>query len=92
MNILDFRTPGELGDIIASNLRAQRKRRKISLKRLAEMSGVSYGSLRRFESMGEISLTSLLKVAIVLDCSEQFRQLFSENEPLSIKEIIDGKL
>jgi len=92
MNNIKFRTPGELGRMIAGNVRTCRKARKLSLKRLSEVSGVSYGSLKRFESSGEIALKSLLKIAIVLDCTEEFKQLFPGTRPQSIQEIIDGNL
>ncbi|MDR0489907.1 MAG: helix-turn-helix domain-containing protein [Oscillospiraceae bacterium] len=72
----DFLTPGELGHIIAMNVRMRRKMRRLSLKRLSEMSGVSYGSMKRFEYSGEIALISLLKIAIALDCADAFMQLF----------------
>ena len=88
----NFKTPHELGHIIAMNVRAKRKTQKLSLKRLSEMSGVSYGSMKRFESSGEVSLISLLKIAIVLDCADAFEQLFTSMEPQSIQEIIDGNL
>ena len=87
-----FKTPGELGYIIAMNLRALRKTQKLSIKRLSERSGVSYGSLKRFEASGEIALMSLLKIAVVLDCAEEFEQLFVNTEPRSIQEILDGNL
>ena len=87
-----FKTPGELGHIIAMNVRARRKARKLSLKRLSEMSGVSYGSLKRFEASGEIALISLLKIAIVFDSTDEFEQLFAHTQPQSIQEILDGKL
>ena len=41
----------------------RRKEQKISQKALAAKSGVAYASIRRFESMGEISFSSLLKLA-----------------------------
>jgi len=89
---IDFKTPKELGKTIALNMRGRRKSRKLSLKRLSEMSGVSYGSMKRFESSGEISLISLLKIAVVLECTDAFLQLFVGAEPRSIQEIINGKL
>ena len=73
---------------IASNLRCLRKGRKFSLQSLSEKSGVSYGSLRRFEETGEISLRSLLKVATVLDAAEPLNNLFKDVEPKSIEELI----
>lgn len=87
-----MKTPKELCQIIAKNERAQRKVRKLSMEKFAEISGVSLGSLKRFESTGEISLVSLLKLAIVLDCAEEFEQLFVKEHIMSIQEIIDGKV
>ena len=74
---------------IADNLKRLRKGRKISLRALAEMSDVSYASLRRFEESGEISLKSLIKVAIVLDATEPLDRLFDETEIRSIEELIN---
>lgn len=87
-----MKTPKELSLIIAENVRKRRKGRKLSMQDLAEKSGVSYGSVKRFENCGEISLTSLLKIATVLDCANEFEQLFTEQEIRSIQEIIDGKV
>ncbi|MCL2821209.1 MAG: helix-turn-helix domain-containing protein [Oscillospiraceae bacterium] len=81
-----------MGKLIAGNLRGRRKNYKLSMQRLAELSGVSFGSVRRFEETGEISLMSLLKIAIVLDSADEFAQLFEVQEPRSIMEIIDGNL
>ncbi len=87
-----MKTPKELSRIIAANVRKRRKERKLSMQDLAEKSGVSYGSVKRFESSGEISLLSLLKIATVLDCADGFEALFAEQEIRSIQEIIDGKV
>ena len=58
--------------------RAKKKRKamKLSQKALAERSGVSYASIRRFESTGEISLVSLLKIAHALQSLKDFEGLF----------------
>jgi len=89
---INFKTPTLLGHKISNNVRTLRKAHKISMKRLSEMSGVSYGSIKRFEASGEISLTALLKIALVLDCADDFENLFANSQPRSIQEIIDGNL
>lgn len=88
----EFETPKEISCKIAENMRALRKVHKLSMEKLAEASGVSYGSIKRFESTGEIALVSLLKIAIVLDCTEDFLNLFAKRPPQSIQEIINGKV
>ena len=85
------KTPREIDQLIASRIRSIRKRRKISQKRLSEKSGVSLGSIKRFESSGEISLISLTKIAMALDLEDQLEQLFAQAPFLSIEEIINDK-
>ena len=65
----------------------RRKELKLSQKKLSIKSGVSYSSIRRFENSGEISLTSLLKLAQAIDCLEDFYDLFKNPKILSLKEI-----
>lgn len=67
---------------IVENEKRYRKALKISQKQLAIKSGVSYASIRRFENTGEISLTSLLKIARALDCLDDFKDLF-KNFPIA---------
>lgn len=87
-----FKTPNEYAMEIAMNMRKVRQQQKLSMKALAEKSNVSYGSIKRFEGTGQISLTSLLKIAIVLDAANSFEELFKITEIQSIQEIIDGKI
>ena len=87
---LECKTPKTVTAAVAQRVRAIRKKRKISMPKLAELSGVSYGSIRRFETTGEISLPSLVKIAIVLDCADDFDALFQTRAPLTIQEVIDG--
>ncbi len=55
------------------------------------MSGVSLGSLKRFELTGEVSLFSLTKIAIALRCEDELDNLFTNQTFTSIQEIIDGQ-
>ena len=94
MNTFDFlkqKTPREVNMLIANRIRTIRKRRKISQIRLSEKSGVSLGSVKRFERTGEISLTSLVKIAIALEVSSELEDLFKNVPPLSIKEILNER-
>ena len=61
MTGLVWETAEELDQKLAGRVRNIRKRRSISQKKLADMSGVSYGSIKRFETTGQISLLSLKK-------------------------------
>lgn len=91
MIVLDRQTPKEIQMKIAKNIRAIRKRRKISQKSLSEKSGVSLGSVKRFETSGEISLHALIKIAIALDIDDALIHLFEGVPFLSIEEIINGQ-
>lgn len=87
--IFNQKTPKEIDMLIAGRIRKIRRRRKISQKRLSEKSGVSLGSVKRFESSGEISLISLTKIAIALELDGELEQLFEDAPYLSIEEIIN---
>lgn len=75
---------------IAEREKALRRKKKLSRKDLSEKANVSYGSLKRFEETGNISLTALIKLAIALDCTAEFDSLFQTGKPESIEEIING--
>jgi len=57
---------------------------------LGERSGVSHASVKRFESSGKISLTSFLKLAMVLECLSDFDKIGSDtisSQEMSIKDL-----
>ena len=84
-----WETAEELDLKLAQRVRNIRKRRSISQEKLASMSGVSYGSVKRFESTGQISLLSLTKVAMALDIADELRNIFSQVPYRYIKEVIN---
>lgn len=63
---------------------------KLTQEGLAQRSGVSLGSLKRFEHTGQISLESLLKLALVLGCLDDFSAVCdSQNRsPQSLDELL----
>jgi transcriptional regulator with XRE-family HTH domain len=79
---------------IMQELQAKFKERRKSLgytqTELATRSGVSLGSLKRFEGNGQISLESLLKLAFVLECLADFEKICEPKEvlPKSIEDLI----
>ena len=89
MSAFVWETAEEMDQMLAERVRGIRKRRKISQEELSKQSGVSYGSIKRFEATGMISLLSLTRIAIALDCSDEIREMFTEVEYLSIKEVIN---
>lgn len=79
----------EINNDIAQKIVRLRKRKKITQKQLAARSGVSLGSLKRFEQSGEISLQSLTKIAIALDVENELEDLFNNVPFASIEEVIN---
>lgn len=79
----------EINNDIAQKIVRLRKRKKITQKQLAARSGVSLGSLKRFEQSGEISLQSLTKIAIALDVENELEGLFDNVPFASIEEVIN---
>ena len=66
--------------LIAGKARTKRLSQNLSQQTLSIKSGVSYGVLKKFERTGQISLQSLLKLAIVLDSLHDFKQVFNLDE------------
>ena len=73
-----WETPEELDQKLAQRVRKIRKRRSITQEKLASISGVSYGSIKRFETTGQISLLSLTK-----------RNIFTQVPYKDIQEVIN---
>lgn len=89
MRQLVWETAEELDQKLAQRVRNIRKRRSISQEKLASMSGVSYGSIKRFEMTGKISLLSLTKIAMALDIDGELRDIFTNVPYKDIQEVIN---
>ena len=87
---INQKTPNEIAKNLADKIKKHRKKLKISQEILAQKSGVSLGSIKRFETKYEISLQSLIKITIVLDLDNDFENLFTQKTYTSIDEVING--
>lgn len=89
MNRFEWETAEEINLELAKRVRFIRKRKKLSQEALSRKSGVSYGSIKRFESSGQISLLSLTKISVALGCVEDIKTLFTSVPYESIMEVIN---
>ncbi|MHB1148512.1 MAG: helix-turn-helix domain-containing protein [Lutibacter sp.] len=71
-----IKTPTSVMNELVSKHQQLRKKHGISQLELAKKSGVSFGSIKRFETTGQISLESLLKLAYFFNRLDDFNTVF----------------
>jgi len=86
--LLQQRTVHEVQDDVRARFRMRRREQKLSQVMLAKKADVSLGSLKRFESSGEISLNSLVKLAFALGYERDFDDLLAQRHYRSIEDVI----
>lgn len=74
-------------EAVRAKCRARRLAMNLPQAELARRSGVSLGSLKRFERSGEISLQSLVGLAFALDCLAEFLELFPPVEARTLDDL-----
>ena len=84
------KTPNDIAKELVEKIKQYRKKLKISQTQLATKSGVSLGSIKRFESKYEISLNSFIKILIALNLEQDLENLFTQKGYNSIDEVING--
>lgn len=89
MEALQWETAEEMDQKLSERVRNIRKRRAITQEELSRESGVSYGSVKRFEETGNISLLSLTKIAMALGCAGEIQRMFERVPYRNIQEVID---
>lgn len=75
-----LKTPSEVMQDLALKVKQKRLSQNLSQTGVADRAGVSLGSLKRFEQTGQISLESLLKIALSLNCLKDFESVFAPAE------------
>ncbi len=87
MTEYSLHTPERVGATLASRLKELRLAKGWRQVTLAERSGVSLGSLRRFEESGRVSLQNLLKLAFALNRLDDFMALLERPLAKSMAEL-----
>jgi len=86
-----LKSSAELAKDISKRAKQKRIQLNLTQQELSERSGVSFGSVKRFEQKGEISLKHLLQIAIVLRSAGEFESLFKEQRYQTIDDVIREK-
>jgi transcriptional regulator with XRE-family HTH domain len=71
---------------LIERVKQRRKESKLSRQELSVKSGVSYSSIRRFETTGEISLAALMRIAQTLGALSDFDLLFKHKIITDLKD------
>ena len=87
-----LKTVREVQTGIAGRFRDRRLAMNLTQRELAARSGVTWSSLKRFEREGLIALDSLLDLALVLDCLDDFDKLAVRSQPISAVQSLDSLL
>ena len=80
MLAINIQTPNSMIDSIKDNFKKKRLSINLTQEGLSNKSGVSLGSIKRFETIGQISLENLLKIAFVLDCLDDFQNIANKKD------------
>ena len=87
-----LRTVQEVQTGIAGRFKARRLAMNLTQRELAARSGVTWSSLKRFERLGLIALDSLLNLALVLNCLDDFDKLAVESQTIQATQSLDALL
>ncbi len=83
-------TPASIILQIAEKVKERRLELNLTQSALAKRSDMSLSSYRRFETIGEISFKSLVQIAIVLDATDEFSNLFTKKQYTSIDDVLSS--
>ena len=75
---IQLKTPQDVQHELAARFKARRLSMNLSQEGLAQRSGVTWSSLKRFERTGLIAFDSLLMLALVLECLLDFDSVCTE--------------
>ncbi len=90
---INISTPTSIMDDLKKRYKQKRLSLNFTQTGLGRRSGVSLGSIKRFENSGKISLESLLKLSLVIECLDDFKNIANPKNGIinSIDELLKQK-
>jgi len=91
---INISTPTQIMEELKIKFKQSRLSLNLTQDGLSKRSGVTLGSLKRFESTGQISLESLLKISLVLECLDDFKYIANPKDKHinSLDDIINSEV
>lgn len=83
--------PLEIMQKIADKAKASRLQKDLSRESLAARSGVPASTIKKFEATGQISLQSLVLLAVALDAQQSLFALFETDQPATLEQMFSSK-
>ena len=80
MLTINISTPKSIMQDLKDKFKQKRLSLNLTQEGLSNKSAVSLGSIKRFETTGQISFESLLKLAFVLDCLDDFKNIANKKD------------
>jgi len=84
---IQLHSPNEMAVMLASRIRAERLRREWKQETLAERSGVSLPTVRRYERTGRTSVKNLFKICHALGQLDELADFLKPPRASSIEEL-----
>ncbi|MDR2844388.1 MAG: helix-turn-helix domain-containing protein [Candidatus Symbiothrix sp.] len=75
---------------IAERVKLRRLEKNLTQQHLASRAGIPLATYRRFERTGDIALRGLVMLAIALDMTDEFLQLFSAKTYQNMDELLNA--
>lgn len=85
---ISSQSPDAYAKKIAQQVKKRRLEMRLTQAGLAKRADLPLATYRHFERMGKISLQGLLQIAFVLNCLEDFNQLFARQHWNSLDEML----
>ena len=84
-------SPAEVARDVGKNARKLRLAKNLSRRSLAEQSGVSASTIKRFELTGSITLEAMILLATPLDQRTAIAKIFNPDQPGSLEELKNSR-